>query len=404
MNAHTAYALIAVLITVGGLSITDAFAATDDFRYYVPMQDGNGDDAVDNSTSTENGEGDTDDGTMEDETMEDEAMTDETMEDEAMTDETMEDEAMTDETMEDEAMTDETMEDEAMTDETMEDEAMTDETMEDEAMTDETMEDEAMTDEVMEDDAMDDKMMMMDEEMMAMIMEQPLYVGTDATEYTAGDDVKIYGHIQHLIEGNAVALTVQSPLGNSIIEVRQITPDEEGSFSTTIKTTSGAWQNDGDYVISVQYSKETSSTTISVASEVMPGVCGDGELTLNDEWCIPYTITGGSVTGVSANLETTSSLVFTIAATGDGEFTISPSEDVMNEPLIVFVDGEESDDAVIDGNTVTVPITADTETVEVFATFVVPEFGTIAALILGVAIISIIAVSARSRLSITPKY
>ena len=292
-----------------------------------------------------------------------------------------------------------TMEEDAMTEDAMEEDAMTEDAMEEDAMTEDAMEEDAMTE-----DAMEDKMMMMDEEMMAMIMEQPLYVGTDATEYTAGDDVKIYGHIQHLIEGNAVALTVQSPLGNSIIEVRQITPDEEGSFSTTIKTTSGAWQNDGDYVISVQYSKETSSTTISVASEVMPGVCGDGELTLNDEWCIPYTITGGSVTGVSANLETTSSLVFTIAATGDGEFTISPSEDVMNEPLIVFVDGEESDDAVIDGNTVTVPITADTETVEVFATFVVPEFGTIAALILGVAIISIIAVSARSRLSITPKY
>jgi predicted secreted protein with PEFG-CTERM motif len=363
------------LITVGGLSITDSFAATDDFRYYVPMQNGNGDDGTENggnATSPEPGDA------MDGETTEEDG--------DAMDGETTEEDG--------DAMDGETTEEDG--------DAMDGETTEEDgdAMDGETTEEDG---DAMDGEKMDDKMMM-DEEMMAMIMEQPLYVGTDATEYTAGDDVKIYGHIQHLIEGNAVALTVQSPLGNSIIEVRQITPDEEGSFSTTIKTTSGAWQNDGDYVISVQYSKETSSTTISVASEVMPGVCGDGELTLNDEWCIPYTITGGSVTGVSANLETTSSLVFTIAATGDGEFTISPSEDVMNEPLIVFVDGEESDDAVIDGNTVTVPITADTETVEVFATFVVPEFGTIAALILGVAIISIIAVSARSRLSITPKY
>ena len=394
MNAHTAYALIAVLITVGGLSITDSFAATDDFRYYVPMQGENGDDENGNggnatATEPETGNGD-EDAMTEDDAPEEDAMTE---------DDAPEEDAMTEDAMEEDAMTEDAMEEDAMTEDAMEEDAMTEDAMEEDAMTEDAMEEDAMTE-----DAMEDKMMMMDEEMMAMIMEQPLYVGTDATEYTAGDDVKIYGHIQHLIEGNAVALTVQSPLGNSIIEVRQITPDEEGSFSTTIKTTSGAWQNDGDYVISVQYSKETSSTTISVASEVMPGVCGDGELTLNDEWCIPYTITGGSVTGVSANLETTSSLVFTIAATGDGEFTISPSEDVMNEPLIVFVDGEESDDAVIDGNTVTVPITADTETVEVFATFVVPEFGTIAALILGVAIISIIAVSARSRLSITPKY
>jgi predicted secreted protein with PEFG-CTERM motif len=40
----------------------------------------------------------------------------------------------------------------------------------------------------------------------------------------------------------------------------------------------------------------------------------------------------------------------------------------------------------------------------VIGTFVIPEFGTIAVMILAVAIISIIAVSAKSRLSIMPRY
>ncbi|MFB5598469.1 MAG: PEFG-CTERM sorting domain-containing protein, partial [Nitrosopumilaceae archaeon] len=52
----------------------------------------------------------------------------------------------------------------------------------------------------------------------------------------------------------------------------------------------------------------------------------------------------------------------------------------------------------------TVEFPAGTEEIEVIGTFVVPEFGTIAALILAVAIISIVAVSARSRLSIMPKF
>jgi predicted secreted protein with PEFG-CTERM motif len=47
--------------------------------------------------------------------------------------------------------------------------------------------------------------------------------------------------------------------------------------------------------------------------------------------------------------------------------------------------------------------TASTE-VEIKDGVVVPEFGTIAAMILAVAIISIIAVSAKSRLSIMPRY
>ena len=317
MNAHTAYALIAVLITLGGLSATDAFAA------------GHGDE---DEHAHENGEH------MEEK--------------------------------------------------------------DGEAMMEEK--DDAMM-------MMDDEKMMMMEEMMAMMMEKPFAIVTSSAEYTSGDEIKVYGHVQTQIVGNAVTLTVQSPLGGSIIEARQITPNEDGTFSTTIKTTGAAWKTEGDYVINAKYSKDTSSVTIHVTVPAMmepsEGPCGDGEIALNEEWCIPYTISGGAVTGVTANLEErASSLVFTIEARGDGEFTISPSEDVMSGPLIVLVDGEESDDAVIDGNTVTVPITAETQLVEVFATFVVPEFGTIAAVILAVAIVSIIAVSARSRLSITPKY
>jgi predicted secreted protein with PEFG-CTERM motif len=44
------------------------------------------------------------------------------------------------------------------------------------------------------------------------------------------------------------------------------------------------------------------------------------------------------------------------------------------------------------------------EEIEIIGTFVIPEFGAIAALILAVAIISIIAVSAKTRLNVFPKY
>ena len=71
---------------------------------------------------------------------------------------------------------------------------------------------------------------------------------------------------------------------------------------------------------------------------------------------------------------------------------------------MILVDGEEWDDVEIDGNNVTVMFPAGAEMIEIIGTFVVPEFGTIAAMILAVAIISIIAVSARSRLSIMPRY
>jgi predicted secreted protein with PEFG-CTERM motif len=70
---------------------------------------------------------------------------------------------------------------------------------------------------------------------------------------------------------------------------------------------------------------------------------------------------------------------------------------------MVLVDGEESDDVTINGNEVTVMFPAGAEEIEVIGTFVVPEFGTIAAMILVISIISIIAISAKSRLGIIPR-
>ena len=59
---------------------------------------------------------------------------------------------------------------------------------------------------------------------------------------------------------------------------------------------------------------------------------------------------------------------------------------------------------MIDGNAVTVTFPAGTEKIELFGAYVIPEFGTVAALILAVATVSVIAVSTRSRLGLTPKY
>ena len=71
------------------------------------------------------------------------------------------------------------------------------------------------------------------------------------------------------------------------------------------------------------------------------------------------------------------------------------------------VDGEEVDfdeTTTSSDRTLTIQFPVGAEEIEIIGTFVVPEFGTIAVMILAVAIISIIAVSARSRLSIMPKY
>ena len=130
--------------------------------------------------------------------------------------------------------------------------------------------------------------------------------------------------------------------------------------------------------------------------------CGSSEVNVGGN-CTSYDISGGHVISATVNTND-NSFIINIDADDDGTLTISPSTSTQKGIFMVLVDGEESDDAEINGNTVIVPFNAGTEQIEIIGTFVIPEFGTIAAMILAVAIISIIAISSKSRLSIVPRY
>ena len=82
-------------------------------------------------------------------------------------------------------------------------------------------------------------------------------------------------------------------------------------------------------------------------------------------------------------------------------------DDGTDDQYFVLVDGEEVnfEETVTDTERIlTIDFTAGTEEITIIGTWVIPEFGTIAVMILAVAIVSIIAVSARSKLSIIPRY
>ena len=81
--------------------------------------------------------------------------------------------------------------------------------------------------------------------------------------------------------------------------------------------------------------------------------------------------------------------------------------DGQEDTFFVLVDGEEVDfdeSKTSTDRTLTIAFPDGAEEIEIIGSFVVPEFGTIAALILAIAIISIIAVSSKTKLSILPKY
>ncbi len=236
----------------------------------------------------------------------------------------------------------------------------------------------------------------------------PISLWTDKSTYDHNDTIIVDGRVANVVSGVPVTLTVVSSL-NSIITIGQIDVDDMGNFRTTFSTAGNLWKYDGTYFIKANYgsAEKDNKVTIELVGGILtteqPNVkCGVSELAVIGN-CVPYSISGGTVNGAKVNTND-NSLIVMISANEDGTITLNPSKNVLDGIFMVLVDGEEWDDAEINGNEITVMFLAGAEEIEIIGTHVIPEFGAIAALILAVAIISIIAVSAKSRLSIMPRY
>ena len=118
-----------------------------------------------------------------------------------------------------------------------------------------------------------------------------------------------------------------------------------------------------------------------------------------------YNISGGSVSSIITNSDD-ATLVVAIDAPNDGELSITMNSDYITAfddgSYFVLVNNEEVWFNQ-DGNVLTIPFEAGTEKIEIVGSAVVPEFGTIAMIILAVAIVSIIAITAKTRTTLIPK-
>ena len=94
--------------------------------------------------------------------------------------------------------------------------------------------------------------------------------------------------------------------------------------------------------------------------------------------------------------------------TDDGIITVTLHEEIIKPfedgTFAVIVDNQRMLDFTQSGNTLTIPCVAGTEKIEIHGSWAIPEFGVIAAMILAVAIVSIIVITAKTRLSLVPRY
>jgi len=246
---------------------------------------------------------------------------------------------------------------------------------------------------------------------------EPIAVTTDKESYVNGETIVISGEVRDLLSGNQITLQVFEPKFGNRVALSQIGVAPDKTFSTEVTAGGILWKDSGTYRIFVLYGSEsrTAETTFEFSSSGVapPKPTGPTISVDRTNFSLSYKITGGSVLNVNPD-DDASSLIITIETTSDGELTITLPRALIDAKLgdaddafFVLVDGEEVEFVEVKtatDRTLTIAFPDGAETIEIIGTFVVPEFGTIAALILAVAIISIIAVTAKTRLSIIPKY
>jgi predicted secreted protein with PEFG-CTERM motif len=265
---------------------------------------------------------------------------------------------------------------------------------------------------------------------------ESVIVSTDKSSYSANDVILISGEIKYIALGNQLSLIIQSPNGN-IAYIGQMTVNSDNQFSTEINPGGSYWKIPGTYTIQITQNENNQANTSfefkgitnvpenKLEQNIMEDIVTDDPviidsivtattLTIQESTdLISYEITNGKITNVIPDLDAVS-LLIDIEAINDGSITLTIPRSVLDatindkdDEFFVLVDGEEVDFeeiSTLTDRTLTIEFLAGSEQIEIIGTFVIPEFGTIAAMILAVAIISIIAISAKSRLSIVPRY
>ena len=254
-------------------------------------------------------------------------------------------------------------------------------------------------------------------------------IDTDKDVYDHTDTITITGTVSPVDENEVPVSILFVNQYNSIVEIDQLFVNSDGSWSGQIvlNPENRLQSEDGVYEIRAQYGSTMITTSIELTNDVETSeavetgtavtgtavtgtdVTGPGgepfyKLAVGQ---IDYDETCNASPAFFANADDDSIVIY-LDPTNDGILTVTLHEDLIKPfedgTFAVIVNNQEMQDFTQVGNTLTIPCTVGTEKIEIHGSWAIPEFGVIAAMILAVAIVSIIVVTAKTKLSLVPRY
>lgn len=221
-------------------------------------------------------------------------------------------------------------------------------------------------------------------------------VTTDKSTYSDGDQMTISGTVSAQLN-IPISIVIRDPSQN-IVLLGQVSPNSDNTYSTTVTAGGSLWTASGTYEVDVTYgSKDNTAKTTFLFTGVMPIV----PITIQGQtYNATYQITNGKVLGMIPNTDT-KSLAIRIQSSGSGTISITLPRSLIDAKN----NGQDSsfvvqDDGVLttfnetgtnsNSRTLTIPFGSNNSQITIIGTQIVPEFGTIAMLVLTIAMMSTI--------------
>lgn len=227
-------------------------------------------------------------------------------------------------------------------------------------------------------------------------------VQTDDNSYDEGDSVVISGQVSTIIAGTQITLKVSTE--GRLVEVGQIQVAQDGSYSHIIIAQGALWINDGEYLVEVSYGEENAETRFNYFPKVdSPETTDIFEVGAGSSgtFDVKYTINGGTVENMRID-ERNLALMVTIESNDEGVISLdlprsaidAKKDNQDDEVFIILIDDidvlyQESTTGS-DSRVITINFEEGDSEIMIIGTWIIPEFGAMAIIVLAATITAII--------------
>ncbi len=235
--------------------------------------------------------------------------------------------------------------------------------------------------------------------------ESLISVEINSNSYNEGETIVISGKVSTIIIDTPVTMQLFSQ--DNLVDIAQITVAEDGSYSHTVRAEGPLWSKAGEYIVRVSFGEGNiaeTQFTFSPKTEISETNTFEVDAGNHGTFDVEYSIEGGIVKDMLID-EEIFALIVIIESTDDGSISLeipryaldAKKQDETDDIFIIIIDGIEApyQETITDSNSrvITINFEQGDSDIEIIGTTIIPEFGTIAMMILAIGIITTIFVT-----------